>query len=115
MLTIQQLKENYNNEQVELVLIVRLHFNTCTNAEVNNFIAENKINWALLLQITKAHGLRSFVYYVVKKHTISIPAAIEKRLQKNHDLARRKNMQMAIAISKLVSDFKQKSITLIPY
>ncbi|MDB5117326.1 MAG: hypothetical protein JWQ79_2818 [Mucilaginibacter sp.] len=115
MLTIQQLKEKYNHEQAVLVLLARLHFNTCTTTEVTDFIAENKINWALLLQITKAHGLRSFVYYVIKQYKISVAPAFEERLKKSHDITRRKNLRMAVTLSKLVGDFKEKGITLIPY
>jgi hypothetical protein len=115
MLTIQQLKENYDNEQVVLVLLTRLHFNNCTNAEVTDFIAENKIKWTLLLQMTKAHGMRSFVYYVVKQYKISVAPEFEERLKKSHDITRRKNLQMAITLSKLIGDFKEKGISLIPY
>ena len=115
MLTIRQLKDTYNAEQIILVLLTRVFFNTATKADVDDFIANNKINWTLLYKITRAHGVRPLVYYIVKHFTVNVPSAFESRLQKQHNKSRRLNLQMGIAASKLIADLQEKDITIIPY
>ena len=115
MLTLQQLKNTYSNERVILVLLARLHFNTVTLPEVNDFIANHTIDWALAHKLCKAHGVRPFIYYIIKQHNISTIPAFENRLQKNYNISRYKNLRLAITTSKLINDFKEKGIKIIPY
>ena len=106
MLTIRQLKDTYNVEQIILVLLARVFFNTATKADVDDFIADNKINWTLLYKITRAHGVRPLIYYIIKHNTIKVPQVFEGRLQKQYNKSRRLNLQMGIAASKLIADLK---------
>jgi hypothetical protein len=115
MLTIQQLNKTYTAEQVTLVLLARLHFNTITPNEVINFITETTINWTLLYKISRAHGLRSFVYFIIKQHAINTHQQFERRLQKSYDKTRRQNLIMTIAASKMMSDLKKRGVVIIPY
>ena len=115
MLTISQLKNTYNAEQIALVLLTRLFFDTATKADVDDLIADSKINWTLLYKITRAHGVRPFIYYIIKQHNIKVPNVFEDRLQRQYDKSRRLNLQMGIATSKLIADLKAKSIMIIPY
>ncbi|MDB5112221.1 MAG: hypothetical protein JWR67_3335 [Mucilaginibacter sp.] len=115
MLTIQQLKENYSKEQVLLVLLTRIYFATGRETDAADFIAANQINWIRLYRITQAHGLRSFIYYVIKQHVISVDPAFENRLKKSYAITRHQNLRMGITTAKLISDFKAKDIVIIPY
>jgi hypothetical protein len=115
MLTIQQLKKTYTAEQVTLVLLARLYFNTITRKEVVAFITETTVNWQLLYKITRAHGLRSFVHFIIKQHAITAAPQFEGRLQKSYDKIRHQNLTMAIAASKIISDLKERGIVIIPY
>ena len=64
MLTIRQLKDTYNAEQIILVLLTRIFFNTATKADVNDFIANNKIDWTLLYKITRKKWLIHITFYL---------------------------------------------------
>jgi hypothetical protein len=115
MLTIQQLKKTYTTEQVTLVLLARLYFNTITQKEVVDFITETTVNWPLLYKVTRAHGLRSFVHFIIKQHAINAAPQFESRLQKSYNKIRHQNLTMAIAASKIISDLKERGIVIIPY
>ncbi|MES2377124.1 MAG: nucleotidyltransferase family protein [Bacteroidota bacterium] len=115
MLTIQQLKKTYTTEQVTLVLLARLYFNTITRKEVVNFITETTVKWPLLYKITQAHGLRSFVHFIIKHHAINAAPQFEEWLQKRYNKVRYQNLTMAIAASKIISDLKERGIVIIPY
>ncbi|MGF7078513.1 nucleotidyltransferase domain-containing protein [Mucilaginibacter sp. UYCu711] len=115
MLTIQQLKKTYTAEQVTLVLLARLYFNTITRKEVVDFITETTVNWPLLYKITRAHGLRSFVHVIIKQHAITAAPQFEGRLQKSYNKIRHQNLTMAIAAAKIISDLKERGIVIIPY
>ncbi|NNU33233.1 hypothetical protein HK413_01895 [Mucilaginibacter sp. S1162] len=80
-----------------------------------NFITETTINWPLLYKITRAHGLRSFIYFIIKQHAIITTQQFEGRLQSSYDKIRRQNLTMAIAASKILSDLKKQGIVIIPY
>ena len=98
-----------------MVLLARLHFNTATLVNVNDFIANNAIDWALAHKLCKAHGVRPFIYYIIKQHGITTIPAFENRLQKNYSISRHKNLRLAIITSKLINDLKEKGIQIIPY
>lgn len=115
MLTTQQLTKVYTNEQVALVLLARLYFATTDKAEVETFIQQNPINWALVYKIAKGHGVRPFIYYNIVQHKIVLPKNIESALKKDHTAIRLKNLKQASLTVNLINELEKQGVTLIPY
>ena len=115
MLNTAQLKKIYGNEQVILVLFSRLYFSTVQASEVREFIAEEKISWDLLLEIAKAHSIRSFIFYVINTYRITVDAAFEAQLKKRYQANVLKNFRQLKNAITLIGVFKNKGIVLIPY
>jgi hypothetical protein len=115
MLTIRDLKRDFSNEQILLVLFSRLYFSTGDRSDVQNFIRDQKINWDLLYKIARVHGIRSFIYAVITKFEISIDDALAIKLKKTQQATLFNNLNQLQAIGKLTSDFEKLGITIIPY
>jgi len=115
MLNTDQLKKIYGNEQVLLVLFSRLYFSPKQKTEVEEFIAKEQIDWNLLLKITIAHSIRSFIFYVVNKYELRVETSFEEQLKKRYQGNLLKNFRQLKSAITLISDFKNKGIVLIPY
>jgi len=115
MLSLQQLKNIYSNEQVALVLLARLYFQTSDKNEVEAFIRESAINWQKVYKMTKAHGVRPFIYYNIVEHQIEVGKQFEALLKKDYQSIRLKNLKQASVTVNLINGLKKQNITLIPY
>lgn len=115
MLNVQQLKNIYTNEQVALVLLARLYFQTSGRDEVEAYIRESAINWSLVYKIAKAHGVRPFIYYNIIQHNIAVGKNLEQALKKDHAIIRLKNLKQASVTINLINELKKENVTLIPY
>jgi len=115
MLSIHQLKATYSNEQVVLILISRLYFNTCKKQEVEDFISRQNIEWSLVYKIARVHGIRSFIYSVVVKNNIALKSDLMPVLKKHYNGVKFKNFGQLKTTAKLIAEFKSRNIDLIPY
>jgi hypothetical protein len=115
MLSLKELKAHYNNEQIVLVLLARTYFDELHKPDTIAFIADNTINWPYLMKITRAHGLRSFAYYVITHHQIVVDSVFLSKLKLHYEHTRMQNLRLAVQTSRLISAFKEKGITVIPY
>lgn len=115
MLSLQQLKKNYTNEQSALVLLARLYFQTSDKNEVETFIRENPINWQKVYKIAKAHGVRPFIYYNIVEHKLEVGKQFEALLKRDYQSIRLKNLKQASVTVNLITELKKQNITLIPY
>ncbi|WP_158797060.1 nucleotidyltransferase family protein [Pedobacter sp. L105] len=115
MLKTPYLKTIYGNEQVLLVLFSRLYFSSAQKSDVEDFITDHQIDWNTLYEIAKAHGIRSFLYYVISTHRLVVDHGFEELLKKRYQANRFKNFQQVQSAAGLIREFKERGITLIPY
>jgi hypothetical protein len=115
MLNTQQLKSTFNNEQVLLLLLTRLYFSKADKTEIDTFIAAHPIDWQLFLKIISAHGLQSFIYYVLVHHGVTANENLMQGLKKRYANTRLKNFRQLQAATSLINAFKERGITIIPY
>jgi len=115
MFSLQQLKNTYTVEQVALVLLARLYFQTSDKNEVETFIRESAINWQRVYKMAKAHGVRPFIYYNIVEHKIEAGKQFEALLKKDYHTIRLKNLKQASVTVNLINELKKQNITLIPY
>jgi len=115
MLSIHQLKAVYSNEQVVLILLSRLYFNTCEKLTVQDFIARQDIEWGLMYKIARVHGIRSFIYSVIVKYDVAVNDEFASVLKKNYNEVKFKNFSQLKVTTKLIAGFKNRDINIIPY
>jgi hypothetical protein len=115
MLNILQLKAIYNNEQVLMVLFARLYFLKCNKQHVDDFIANEPVDWNVFSKMASMHGVSSFIYYVAEKYKITIQRESAELFKKNHNTTRFKNFTQLKATSALVIELKNNGVTCIPY
>lgn len=115
MLSIHQLKTIYNNEQVVLILLSRLYFNTCEKQEVDDFIAYQDIEWGLVYKLARVHGIRSFICSVIIKHNVAVKNEFISILKKHYNEVKFKNFSQLQVTAGLIAEFKDHNIKLIPY
>lgn len=65
IMSIRMLREGYTPEMALLILICRAYFNQGMTGDINDFLAQNKIDTGLFEQMIKSHQLRPFVYKVM--------------------------------------------------
>jgi hypothetical protein len=115
MLSLQQLKNTYTNEQIALVLLARLYFQTTDKNEVETFIQAEAINWNMVYKTAKVHGVRPFIYYNIVQHQITVGKGILASLKKDYESIRLKNLKQASVTVNLINGLKNEGITIIPY
>jgi len=115
MLSIHQLKAVYSNEQVVLILLSRLYFNTCEKLTVQIFIDQQPIEWPFVNKIARVHGIRSFIYSVIVKHDITVKSEIMPVFKKHYNEVKFKNFSQLKITTELIAEFKTRDVDLIPY
>lgn len=115
MFSKEKLSEIYNNEQVLMVLISRLYFNKQGIEEVQAFIDTATINWSLFYRLIKDHQVRSFIYTVVKTNNLKVDGAFLEKLKIDSVKINITNLHQLRSLTKLLDDFKNLGITVIPY
>jgi hypothetical protein len=115
VLNLQQLKPIYSNEQVVLILLSRLYFNTCPKQEVEAFITGQNIEWPVVYKLARVHGIRSFIYSVIEKHNIGTKSGFAAILKTHYNEVKFKNFSQLKVTAELMAEFKTRNINLIPY
>lgn len=115
MLNLQQLAAIYDQEQILIILLARLHFDTCAPEAVSGFIEQHPIDWRRFMKLAEVHGIRSFIFSVSQARKIALPDAPRQRLTARYEKTRIKNFNQFRVSTELINQFKQKGISLIPY
>lgn len=115
MLTIDELTAVYRREQVLMVLISRLYFNTSGKAEVQEFINQDRIDWDLFYRITRAHAIRPFIYDVIRMAGLVTETAFERKLRQAILPLSMRNLQQQQYVGKLVGELSKIGVKAIPY
>jgi len=115
MLLTKQLYKFYNTEQIIVVLICRLFFNTSTKEEVQHFINTQTINWALFSKIVHANSISAFIHHTIVTHAISIDTTVANELKNKYQKNVFINFTLLQTTIELANSFKEAGIKAIPY
>ena len=77
-----EIQKHYSTEMALVILMSNVYFKRATANEVSNFIAENKVDWALFEQIIAAHQIRPFVFKVLSANIEGVDAGFLEQLRK---------------------------------
>lgn len=115
MLNIDTLKGNYTNEQVLVILLTRLHFDTQKIHELRDFMDKETIDWILFYKLITINDIRGFIYDVITVSQLSIDQEIHNALKKDA-------MGITMVASNLMSlkthlmlEFEKIGIKVVPY
>lgn len=115
MLNIDALKGTYTNEQVLVILLTRLYFNTQKIQEVRDFLDKESIDWVLFYKLITINDIRGFIYDVITVSQLSID-------QETHNALKKDAMVITMVASNLISlkahlmaEFEKIGIKVVPY
>lgn len=80
MIPIKQIKDQYGNELALIILTCRVHFQSASEKELDQFIEQYKIDWNNLVHLCRWHRIRIVVYRMLTQ--INLPPEIHDRLKK---------------------------------
>ena len=115
MLNIDALKGTYTNEQVLVILLTRLYFDTQKIQEVRDFLDKESIDWVLFYKLITINDIRGFIYDVITVSRLSID-------QETHNTIKKDAMVITMVASNLMSikthlmmEFEKIGIKVVPY
>jgi len=115
MIALKEIAEIYSNEQLFLLLASRLYFSTSSIDELNDFIESHDIDWKLVKKIAKAHGIRPFIYHVIHKYQLNVPADFKSNLEEDYSIALKRNMAEAVVSAKIAEGLTKLGVSVISY
>jgi hypothetical protein len=115
MISINDIREKYTPEMALTILICRVYFNSADAAEINEYVAGNKIDWLFFEKIITAHQVRPVVYKVLSVHNAAIDSAFLDRLRNNCFKIAANNLQKLEELASLSDLFRKNDIKAIPY
>lgn len=115
MLSVEALKKQYTIEQVLIILISRLYFKTEKRENIIAIIENETIDWKLFYQILSEHFIRSFIYHVIQKEAITLPAEFSEKLKKHAFLTGVNSLHQMNMLTKIIADLNKDEVLVIPY
>lgn len=115
MLNIDTLKCTYTNEQILVILLTRIYFNTQKIEEVRGFIDHEVIDWGVFYGLISVNDIRGFIYHIITVSQLAIDQQIHDTLKKDAMGITLFGSYQADLISHLKTEFEKSGITVIPY
>ncbi|MBC9909732.1 nucleotidyltransferase family protein [Chitinophaga varians] len=115
MLSIDQLKRVYTNEQLLVILFTRLYFGTQGIDTLREFLDRETIDWMSFYKLISVNDIRGFVYHIVSESKIDMDASVYSALKKDVMGISLFGAYQADLLRRLKPAFEQLGITVIPY
>ena len=115
MIPLKEIADIYSNEQLFLLLASRLYFSTSSTDELNDFIGSHDIDWKLVKKIAKTHGIRPFIYHVIHKYQLNVPADFKSNLEDDYNIALKRNIAEAVVAAKITNGLTKLGVSVISY
>jgi hypothetical protein len=115
MLNIDTLKGTYTNEQVLIVLLTRLYFDTQGIEEVRDFIDKEPVDWSLFYKIISLNDIRGFIGEVITVSQISIDQETHNTLKKDAMGINLVSSNLAVLKLHLMMEFEKSGIKVVPH
>lgn len=115
MLNIDTLKGTYTNEQVLVILLTRLYFDTQRIEEVRDFIDKESVDWSLFYKIISINDIRGFICEVINVSRLSIDQETHNTLKKDAMGINLVASNLAVLKGHLMTEFDKSGIKVVPY
>jgi hypothetical protein len=96
-----------------MILCCRVFFETATITELNDFVADNDIDWLTLIRLAYQHRVRPTIYKIL--HLVELPAEINVLIYKQHAEITKLNFKQAVETERIIMLLKQQGIVAVPY
>jgi len=87
------LQQNFNTEQVLVVLLCRLYMGTATKAEAEAFINSNAIDYHYLHRVVTAHNIRPFIHHIITRHQLEVDTDFREKLTRYFEQHRLRTLE----------------------
>jgi hypothetical protein len=115
MYSTADLKKQFSNEQVLIILLSRLYLNTISKQEVNDFLESETIDYRLVYIIASVHNVRPVLFQVISSNNLKIDADVLMQL-KNFSLQNHmRSMEQLTLCNSTLNDLQSKNISSIPF
>jgi len=115
MIALKEIADIYSNEQLFLLLASRLYFSTSSTDEINDFIGSHDIDWKLVKKTAKTHGIRPFIYQIIHKYQLNVPADFKSNLEDDYNIALKRNIAEAVVAAKITEGLTKLGVSVISY
>lgn len=115
MLNLDILKCTYTNEQVLVILLTRLYFDTQEIEVVREFLDKGVIDWRLFYKLISHNDIRGFIYNVITVSELQIDQQIYDTLKKDAMGITLLGSYQASLAAHLAREFEKLGITVIQY
>jgi hypothetical protein len=115
MYSIAELRDHFNSEQLLIIMLARLYFGTTSKEEMQQFLAEHKVDPGRFEHLTSIHGVRPFVYHVLTENNLEVPGLSLNPLKEFYIQNHRRSMEQLLIVSRLQKELAAKQVTAIPY
>lgn len=115
MLNPEALKRTYTNEQILVILLTRIYFNTQEIEEVRDFTDHEVIDWGMFYKLISINDIRSFIYNILTVSQIAIDPQIYDTLKKDTMGITLFVSYQAGLLTHLKAEFEKMGIKVIPY
>ena len=79
-------------------------------------LADSGVNWARLISLARAHGLRPLLHRNLRRHCPTlVPEAVEQQLQQAASMSVANTMLLTAELEKILAELEANGIPVIPY
>lgn len=110
-----KLKQMFSSEQVFIILLCRLYFNTSNKAELEAFLNHNKLDATAIWKIASVHNIRPILYHVIHQHQINIDESLVARLQQFYLENQLRSLEQLAICNDVITSLKKENIDAIPF
>lgn len=113
MISIDTIKLTYGFETAILLLCCRIHFKTASTHELQQLIANNKVDWDHFMYLCSYHRVEPIVYKILAE--VAIPASTAAIIKQKRLYLIQQSFKLAIETERLIKKLNSNSIKCIPY
>lgn len=115
MYSTAELKAMFNNEQVFIILLCRLHFRTATKQEAEDFLNENNLDSPTIWKIASVHNIRPVLYHIVQQHQLSVEESLLNKLKQYYLENQIRSLEQLSICHDVITSLKKNGIDAIPF
>lgn len=113
MISIETIKLTYGFEAAILLLCCRIHFKTASTHELQQLIANNKVDWDHFIYLCSYHRVEPVVYKILAD--AAIPASTAGIIKQKRLYLIQQSFKLAIETERIIKKLNSHGIECIPY
>lgn len=113
MISIETIKSTYGSEIAILLLCCRIHFKTASTLELQQLIANSKIDWNHFIYLCSYHRVEPVVYKILAD--AAIPASTAGIIKQKRLYLIQQSFKLAIETERIIKKLNSHGIECIPY